>query len=232
MAGWIDNMTDAQLAYEPGGFGQVITRTPSQIAAYRAQQAAEAERNMTLGQFLGQYGGPGGGGGESSGTAKFSSGLSDAEQRLKALLDNPESIQQTAGYKFRVGQGQEALERSLGARGLLRSGNRLQELTKYGQDMASQEYDNQANRLGSLLGNYGQLYNQSRGIDETSKANMANVWARAGNSGSSGGSAPISRSTSSFTFQNPSVFSQPAVDLWSDPTIQRLRQSRDDAYNY
>lgn len=202
MAGWIDNMTDDQLAREVTGYGQVITRTPAQIAAYRAQQAAEADRNMTLSQFLGQYGGPAGGG-ESSGTARFSSGLSDAEARLRELLDNPDSIQKTAGYKFRVGQGQEALERSLGARGLLRSGNRLTELTKYGQDMASQEYDNQANRLGSLLGNYGQLYNQSRGIDESAKANMANVWARVSNTNQQ---TPVTRSTTGFSFDNPSVF--------------------------
>jgi hypothetical protein len=60
------------------------------------------------------------------------------------LLDNPDSVQQSAAYKFRVGQGQEALQRSLGAKGLLNSGNRLMELTKYGQDMGSQEYDAQA----------------------------------------------------------------------------------------
>jgi hypothetical protein len=39
---------------------------------------------------------------------------------------------------------------------LLGSGNRLTELNKYGQDMASQEYENQFGRLSSLLGNYGQ----------------------------------------------------------------------------
>ncbi|WP_460996347.1 hypothetical protein, partial [Staphylococcus aureus] len=85
---------------------------------------------------------------------RFSSGLSDAETRLRALLDNPESIQQTGAYKFRVGQGQEALQRSLGAKGMLNSGNRLMELTKYGQDMGSQEYDAQAGRLSNLLGTY------------------------------------------------------------------------------
>lgn len=74
------------------------------------------------------------------------------EGRLRALLDDPNAIQQTGSYKFRVGQGQEALQRSLGARGLLGSGNRLTELTKYGQDMASQEYENQFKRLSDLIG--------------------------------------------------------------------------------
>jgi len=83
---------------------------------------------------------------------RFENLLSDAEGRLKRLLDDPNSIGQSAAYKFRVGQGEEALQRSLGAKGMLNSGNRLMDLTKYGQDMASQEYDNQFGRLKDLLG--------------------------------------------------------------------------------
>ena len=85
---------------------------------------------------------------------RFEAGLGDAESRLKALLDNPDSINQSAAYKFRVGQGQEALQRSLGAKGMLNSGNRLMDLTKYGQDMASQEYDNQFGRVNGLVSGY------------------------------------------------------------------------------
>lgn len=87
-------------------------------------------------------------------TNRFEPGLSDAETRLRSLLDNPDSVQQTAAYKFRVNQGQEALQRQLGAKGLLNSGNRLMELTKYGQDMGSQEYDNQFGRIKDLVGGY------------------------------------------------------------------------------
>lgn len=99
----------------------------------------------------GASGGAAGGGGGGGGFNRFESGLSDAESRIRALLDDPNSIQQSAAYKFRVGQGQEALQRSLGARGMLNSGNRLMDLTKYGQDMASQEYDNQFGRLSDLM---------------------------------------------------------------------------------
>ena len=42
---------------------------------------------------------------------RFEAGLSDTESRLRALLDDPDSIKQSAAYKFRVGQGQEALQR-------------------------------------------------------------------------------------------------------------------------
>ena len=110
---------------------------------------------------------------------RFSAGLSDAESRLRALLDNPDSITNSAAYKFRVGQGQEALQRSLGAKGLLNSGNRLQELTKYGQDMGSQEYDAQYGRLSSLLGNYSQGYTADKNANTALFNAQASAWNQA-----------------------------------------------------
>ena len=79
----------------------------------------------------------GGGAGAPSTDNRFGAGLSDVESRLRALLDNPDSIQQTGAYKFRVKQGEDALQRSLGAKGMLNSGNRLMDLMKFGQDMCS-----------------------------------------------------------------------------------------------
>lgn len=99
---------------------------------------------------------------------RFNNFITDAETRLKSLLDNPDSIQQSAAYKFRVSQGQEALQRSLGAKGMLNSGNRLMDLTKYGQDMASQEYENQFGRLSDLMKTGTTGYIGDRG--ETNKA--------------------------------------------------------------
>ena len=90
---------------------------------------------------------------------RLEAGLPNSDQRLRNLLDNPGSIQQSAAYKFRVGQGQEALQRSMGARGMLNSGNRLMDLTKYGQDMGSQEYDAQYGRLSDLYKTDSNSYN-------------------------------------------------------------------------
>ena len=109
-------------------------------------------------------------------TNRFEAGLTDAETRLRALLDNPDSIQQSAAYKFRVGQGQEALQRSLGAKGMLNSGNRLMELTKYGQDMGSQEYENQFGRLGNLLTNYSGSWIGDKNANTSRYAAQANAW--------------------------------------------------------
>ncbi len=107
---------------------------------------------------------------------RFAAGLTDAEARLRSLLDNPDSVEKSAAYKFRVGQGQEALQRSLGAKGLLNSGNRLMELTKYGQDMGSQEYDAQYGRLGSLLSNYSQGYLGDKNANTSRFSAEAGAW--------------------------------------------------------
>lgn len=198
MASWIDSLTDAQLAREVTGPGQIITRTPSQIAAYRAQQSAQGSTQMSLSDFLRQMAGGGSNPyqpGVMNTSNRFEAGLGDAETRLRALLDNPDSVQQSAAYKFRVGQGQEALQRQMGAKGLLNSGNRLTELTKYGQDMGSQEYENQAKRLSDLVGGYSGswigdknantgafaaqsgAWNTAQKNMDTNKLGYANIWA-------------------------------------------------------
>lgn len=130
--------------------------------------------------YVNPFGVGGGSGAPSLATDnRFSSGLSDAEARLRSLLDNPDSIQQSGAYKFRVKQGEDALQRQMGAKGLLNSGNRLMELTKYGQDMASQEYDAQYGRLGNLLSNYSTGYVADRNANTNQFAAQSNAWNQA-----------------------------------------------------
>jgi len=50
------------------------------------------------------------------------------------------------GYAFRLAEGNKALERSAAARGMVLSGQMFKGLQRYGQDMASQEYQNAFNR--------------------------------------------------------------------------------------
>lgn len=74
------------------------------------------------------------------------------EDQLKSLLANPDSIKDTGAYKFAFDQGQQSVERSAAAKGMLGSGNVLAELTQFGQGLASQQYDKEANRLAGLSG--------------------------------------------------------------------------------
>jgi hypothetical protein len=50
------------------------------------------------------------------------------------------------GYAFRLAEGNKALERSAAARGMVMSGSMFKGAQRFGQDLASQEYQNAFNR--------------------------------------------------------------------------------------
>ena len=55
-------------------------------------------------------------------------------------------FEQDPGYQFRQAEGLKALQRSAAARSMLQSGSNLKGITSFGQDLASQEYQNAFNR--------------------------------------------------------------------------------------
>ena len=57
-----------------------------------------------------------------------------------------DQFQQDPGYAFRQSEGMKALERSAAARGNLLSGSAMKGIQRFGQDLASQEYQNAFNR--------------------------------------------------------------------------------------
>jgi hypothetical protein len=114
-----------------------------------------------------------------------------------------QQFQADPGYAFRLSEGQKALERSAAARGGLLSGAAGKALTRYGQEMGSQEFTNAFNRyqaerqarLGPLqslagvgqttantLGQYGQNFaNQANQLGMTNAANQGNLALQMGN---------------------------------------------------
>ena len=56
----------------------------------------------------------------------------------------------TPGYDFRLNEGTRAIEGSAAARGGLYSGATMQALQNYGQDYATNAYENWLNRVGGL----------------------------------------------------------------------------------
>lgn len=112
-------------------------------------------------------------------------------------------FQADPGYAFRMSEGMRALEQGAAARGGLLSGNMLKGAQRFGQDLASQEYQNafnryqqqqgnQFNRLATLagvgqtavgaLGQAGQNYAGNVGnLGMTNAANMGNAAIMAGN---------------------------------------------------
>jgi len=91
-----------------------------------------------------------------------------------------EEAMQEPGYKFRLDQGQRALEQSAAARGVLNTGGTLKDLLQYGQDFASNEYGNVYNRaVNDYMTNYGSQYvdpyqfNYKQSLDSANLGNQA-----------------------------------------------------------
>jgi hypothetical protein len=72
---------------------------------------------------------------------------------LNQMMANPSQYMQTdPSYQYRYQTGLDAVQRAAGATGTLGSGNQMAALEEYGQNFASQEFQNEFNRLGSLAG--------------------------------------------------------------------------------
>lgn len=79
------------------------------------------------------------------------------------------------GYQFRMDQGQQALERGAAARGGVLNGGALREATRYGQDYASNEFNNSYNRFNNdLTTRFGRL-SSIAGTGQTSTAQIGQL---------------------------------------------------------
>ena len=72
------------------------------------------------------------------------------------------------GYAFRLSEGMKALDRTAAARGGLLSGSTLKGAQRYGQDLASQEYQNAFNRYYAERTNRLQPLQSLAGVGQTS----------------------------------------------------------------
>ena len=97
------------------------------------------------------------------------------------------------GYAFRFSEGMKGLERSAAARGGLLSGATLRGVTRYGQDMGSQEYQNAFNRyttgFNARTGERNQLYNRLAGVAGTGQTATNQIGAQGANMASNIGNA-------------------------------------------
>jgi len=97
------------------------------------------------------------------------------------------------GYAFRFSEGMKGLERSAAARGGLLSGATLRGITRYGQDMGSQEYQNAFNRyttgFNANTGERNQLYNRLAGVAGTGQTATNQIGAQGANMASNIGNA-------------------------------------------
>jgi len=100
-----------------------------------------------------------------------------ANQQLTNLMQDPSAIQDSPAYDFRMQQGEQALQNQLAASGMSQSGAAMRRALELGQQMASQEYGNQFNRLQSVgrqgqaaAGDLANLYRDTGGIEAVTRA--------------------------------------------------------------
>lgn len=79
------------------------------------------------------------------------------------------------GYAFRMSEGMKGLERSAAARGGLLSGAALKGIQRYGQDLASQEYQNAFNRYQTARTNTLNPYASLAGVAQSSANTLGNA---------------------------------------------------------
>lgn len=82
-------------------------------------------------------------------------------------------FQQDPGYGFRLREGLKALDQSAAARGGLLSGNQLRGVTRYGQELGSQEYTNAFNRYQAERAARLNPLQSLVGLGQTNAATMA-----------------------------------------------------------
>lgn len=114
----------------------------------------------------------------------YQSGL-NANNLLNQRLSegfNPGDLYSDPGYQFQLKQGQDALERSLAAKGLRQSGAALKAAQEYGQGFANQYYNDAWNRWlqenNQLAGQAGQGFNASGALGDI-YSNIGNIGANA-----------------------------------------------------
>ena len=72
--------------------------------------------------------------------------------QLQNLMSNPQSVTQTPGYQFNLAQGLQGLQAQQAAQGRLVSGGALLQGQQFGQQLASQTYNQQLQTLAGLSG--------------------------------------------------------------------------------
>ena len=161
-----------------GGLGNIVSGAMSYSQAGSAEDKLLAAQKAA-GRQLSPY----------NATGLQANQMLNSDLRSGALggTFNPGDLTADEGYKFRLQQGQQALERSMAARGLGESGAALKAAEDYGQGLAAQTYNDayqqwlqqQQQRYGMLSGQSGQGLQAAGGLADIA-GNVGNIQANAG----------------------------------------------------
>lgn len=151
------------------------------------------------------------------------------QQQLSKLMSDPGSLATSPLYKFALDQGLEAVNRTAGAKGLLGSGNRLTDLTKFGTGLAGENFFKMAPILSRLAGadtsspaaaGTAYAYGQGKAMDAFSNQEMERAY-RDALAGGSGGGGNFSTSTPTINYPTTPL----AAPLATDPYRSQYNQT-------
>lgn len=86
----------------------------------------------------------------------------------------------TPGYQFRMDQGMQAIQRSAAARGALKSGGAVKALQRFGDGLASSEYDAFSSRLAQIAGVGQAAAGSTAAAGDAASARIAQAYGNAG----------------------------------------------------
>lgn len=101
--------------------------------------------------------------------------LASQNQQLANLENlNPTDVQNDPGYQFAQQQGEQGLNRSLGARGMVFSGDALKEAAGFNQGLASQFYGDAYQRQANKVGEQNNIYGNTGNINANATMSRSN----------------------------------------------------------
>lgn len=115
-------------------------------------------------------------------TVTTTPGLTSAQQQQAAF----DKFRADPGYQFSFDQGQQAIDRSAAARGILNSGATAKALDRFGTGLADQQYSNYFARLQSLAGVGQTATNSGNQAAQNYANNASQLAANAGDARASG----------------------------------------------
>jgi len=188
-SGAIGNFADAAL---PAGVQGAVRPGSGILGALGGATGITNASLPSLGNVLGTTAGSGGGGssfglgnalsstlggiGQDSALKRQREQLLAANQQQLGNLENlsPQNVQNDVGYQFAQQQGEQGLNRALGAQGNLFSGRALQAASDFNQDLASRFYGDAYNRQAGLVGAQNQIFANTGAIKADTTGARAN----------------------------------------------------------
>ena len=106
--------------------------------------------------------------------------------QLSDMLQPGYDYTASPGYQFRFNEGQRAVESGGAARGMLMSGGTLKDLTRFGQGVAADDFNQQFNRVASVAAGGQQANNTLGALGANMANNIGDLYTQQGNARASG----------------------------------------------